>query len=581
MDMYRKVRLACAEGMSQREAARHFNISRDSVAKMMAFSVPPGYRRTAPVKRPKLDGFTEIIDGWLEALPNLELVGTFRHPLVVARSLKRRHGNDTPRMWLEVWLAYNEVLLRLAEERGFPLIDFDLPAEAYAARLLGDSNARCELDLDPDLAPVELDEGQIGQVVAIVIVVLWIEFRIWRGALFPLVGVGMTIAMTLGLMGFTEFKLTTMMVLTPMLLLAIGIVMVGSASIAIAEEHGAPTYYYLVRHLVFIAIGVFLASSLRVIPMAFLQRISQPLALLSILMLALVLVPGLGHTVNGSTRWVRLGFTNFQMIEAVKLMVIIYMAGYLARKAERVQTRFFDTFKPLAFAGLLSFLLLLQPDMGTTIVLLATAFGMLFLGGVPWRQFAVLIAIAAVSLGTLVWLTPWRMQRVTSFMDPFADPLDSGYQLSNALIALGRGEWFGVGLGESVQKLYYLPEAHNDFLLSVIGEELGFAGVTLIILLFTFIVWRAMRIGVLAEGGENRFAVYTAYGCALWLGFQSFVNIGVNLGMMPTKGLTLPFMSYGGNSIIVGMLAIAMLQRIHLEYAPGKPREGAIWRTSS
>jgi cell division protein FtsW len=168
-------------------------------------------------------------------------------------------------------------------------------------------------------------------------------------------------------------------------------------------------------------------------------------------------------------------------------------------------------------------------------------------------------------------------------MDPFADPLNSGYQLSNALIALGRGEWFGVGLGESVQKLYYLPEAHNDFLLSVIGEELGFAGVTLIILLFTFIVWRAMRIGAMAEKGgeENRFAVYTAYGCGLWIGFQSFVNIGVNLGMMPTKGLTLPFMSYGGNSIIVGMLVIAMLQRIHLEIAPESRKEGAKWRTSS
>ena len=226
-------------------------------------------------------------------------------------------------------------------------------------------------------------------------------------------------------------------------------------------------------------------------------------------------------------------------------------------------------------------LIMLQPDMGTTIVLLATAFGMLFLGGVPWRQFAVLIAAAVMTLGTLIWLTPWRMQRVTSFMDPFADPLDSGYQLSNALIALGRGEWFGVGLGESVQKLYYLPEAHNDFLLSVIGEELGFTGVTLIILLFTFIVWRAMRIGAMAESGESRFAVYTAYGCALWIGFQSFVNIGVNLGMMPTKGLTLPFMSYGGNSIIVGMLVIAMLQRIHLEHAPEKRREGGAWRTSS
>jgi cell division protein FtsW len=265
----------------------------------------------------------------------------------------------------------------------------------------------------------------------------------------------------------------------------------------------------------------------------------------------------------------------------MKLFMLLYLAGYLNRRQTEVATSVWGFIKPMLPLLIASALIMLQPDMGTTIVLLATAFGMLFLGGVPWRQFAVLIAAAGVSLCTLIWLTPWRMQRVTSFMDPFADPLDSGYQLSNALIALGRGEWFGVGLGESVQKLYYLPEAHNDFLLSVIGEELGFAGVTLIILLFTFIVWRAIRIGVMAEGGENRFAVYTAYGCALWIGFQSFVNIGVNLGMMPTKGLTLPFMSYGGNSIIVGMLVIAMLQRIHLEHASEKRREVGAWRTSS
>jgi cell division protein FtsW len=265
----------------------------------------------------------------------------------------------------------------------------------------------------------------------------------------------------------------------------------------------------------------------------------------------------------------------------MKLFMMLYLAGYLNRRQTEVATSVWGFIKPMLPLLVAAALIMLEPDMGTTIVLLATAFGMLFLGGVPMRQFAVLIGAAVITLGTLIWLTPWRMQRVTSFMDPFADPLDSGYQLSNALIAFGRGEWFGVGLGESVQKLYYLPEAHNDFLLSVIGEELGFAGVTLIILLFTFIVWRAMRIGSLADTGESRFAVYTAYGCALWMGFQSFVNIGVNLGLMPTKGLTLPFMSYGGNSIIVGMLVIAMLQRIHLEYASGQGKEGGRWRTSS
>jgi cell division protein FtsW len=298
-------------------------------------------------------------------------------------------------------------------------------------------------------------------------------------------------------------------------------------------------------------------------------------------LLVLVLVPGVGREANGAQRWIPLGGFNLQSSEFMKLFMLLYLAGYLNRRQTEVATSVWGFIKPMLPLLIAAALIMLQPDMGTAVVILATAFGMLFLGGVPWRQFAVLIGAAVVSLGTLVWLTPWRMRRVTSFMDPFADPLDSGYQLSNALIALGRGEWFGVGLGESVQKLYYLPEAHNDFLLSVIGEELGFAGVTLIILLFAFIAWRAMRIGVLADDGENRFPVYTAYGCALWIGFQSFVNIGVNLGMMPTKGLTLPFMSYGGNSIIVGMLVIAMLQRIYLENAPEKRREGSAWRTSS
>jgi cell division protein FtsW len=363
-----------------------------------------------------------------------------------------------------------------------------------------------------------------------------------------------------------------------LLLLGIGTVMVGSASMHRID--GAP-FYFVYRHLFAILLGFVGSLVVLRIPMTVWERLSPMLYFFGLALLVLVLIPGVGREANGAQRWIPLGGFNLQSSEFMKLFMLLYLAGYLNRRQTEVATSAWGFIKPMLPLLIASALIMLQPDMGTTIVLLATAFGMLFLGGVPWRQFAVLIAIAAVSLGTLVWLTPWRMQRVTSFMDPFADPLDSGYQLSNALIALGRGEWFGVGLGESVQKLYYLPEAHNDFLLSVIGEELGFAGVTLIILLFTFIVWRAMRIGVLAEGGENRFAVYTAYGCALWLGFQSFVNIGVNLGMMPTKGLTLPFMSYGGNSIIVGMLVIAMLQRIHLEHAPEKRREGGAWRTSS
>ena len=368
------------------------------------------------------------------------------------------------------------------------------------------------------------------------------------------------------------------LLLAALLLLGLGTVMVGSASMHRIEN--AP-FYFVYRHLFAIALGF--AGSLIIlrIPLSVWERLSPFLYFLGLTLLVLVLIPGVGREANGAQRWIPLGVFNLQSSEFMKLFMMLYLAGYLNRRQTEVATSVWGFIKPMVPLLVAAALIMLQPDMGTTIVLLATAFGMLFLGGVPWRQFAVLIGAAIVSLGTLIWLTPWRMQRVTSFMDPFADPLDSGYQLSNALIAFGRGEWFGVGLGESVQKLYYLPEAHNDFLLSVIGEELGFAGVALIILLFTFIIWRAMRIGAIAESGESRFAVYTAYGCALWIGFQSFVNIGVNLGMMPTKGLTLPFMSYGGNSIIVGMLAIAMLQRIYLEYASERPREGALWRTSS
>ena len=302
------------------------------------------------------------------------------------------------------------------------------------------------------------------------------------------------------------------LLLAALLLLGLGTVMVGSASMHRIES--AP-FYFVYRHLFAIALGFLGSLVILRIPITAWERVSPLLYFIGLALLVLVLVPGIGREANGAQRWIPLGVFNLQSSEFMKLFMLLYLAGYLNRRQTEVTTSVWGFIKPMLPLLIATALIMLQPDMGTTIVLLATAFGMLFLGGVPWRQFAVLIAAAVMTLGTLIWLTPWRMQRVTSFMDPFADPLDSGYQLSNALIALGRGEWFGVGLGESVQKLYYLPEAHNDFLLSVIGEELGFTGVTLIILLFTFIVWRAMRIGAMAESGESRFAVYTAYGCAL------------------------------------------------------------------
>jgi len=352
--------------------------------------------------------------------------------------------------------------------------------------------------------------------------------------------------------------------LPALLLLSIGIVMVGSASIAIAEGQGAGTYHYLLRHLLFIAIGVSLALVLKVVPMAFLERVSRPMLALSILLLLIVLVPGIGHTVNGSTRWIRLGFVNFQVVEAVKLMVIIYLAGYLARKAQLVQSRFFDTLKPLMYAGLLSVILLLQPDMGSAAVITAIVAGMVWLAGAAWRHIFVLGLLTLPAFGFAA-MEPYRLRRIVSFMDPWADPFASGFQLTQALIAVGRGELFGVGIGASIQKLFYLPEAHTDFIFAVLAEEFGLAGVIAVLALFLLLVTRIMVIGIMAHRRDKPFAGFVAYGIGLWIGLQAVVSVGVNLGVLPTKGLTLPLISSGGSSMLMTLVAIGIVLRIKYE----------------
>lgn len=349
-----------------------------------------------------------------------------------------------------------------------------------------------------------------------------------------------------------------------LILLSIGIVMVGSASIAIAESHGSSSYHYLVRHIIFILIGVGLAFSLRVIPMAFLERISRPMLALSVLLLLMVLVPGVGHTVNGSTRWIRLGFVNFQVVEAVKLMVIIYVAGYLARKTELVQSRFFDTLKPLIFAGLLSAILLMQPDMGSAAVITAIVAGMVWLAGAAWKHVLVLGMLALPVFGWAA-MEPYRLRRITGFLDPWADPFGGGFQLTQALIAIGRGELFGVGIGASIQKLFYLPEAHTDFIFAVLAEEFGLLGVITVLLLFLLLVTRIMVIGIMAHRKGRPFAGFVAYGIGLWIGLQAVVNVGVNLGVLPTKGLTLPLISSGGSSMLMTLVAIGVVLRIKYE----------------
>lgn len=354
-------------------------------------------------------------------------------------------------------------------------------------------------------------------------------------------------------------------ILVPALMLAaLGLVMVGSASVAVAEGQGMSSTYYLWRHALYLGLGAALACSFRIIPISFLERICRPMMMLAALSLLLVFVPGLGHTVNGSSRWIRLGILNFQIVEAVKLMVIIYMAGYLVRKSEQIRIRFFDTLKPLLLAAILSAILLMQPDMGSAAVIVAIVGGMIWLAGASIKHIAVLVLI---TLPAFTWaaLEPYRLRRIISFTDPWADPYNSGFQLTQALIAVGRGEVFGVGLGASIQKLFYLPEAHTDFIFAVLAEEFGLAGVIVVLGLFMLLLTRIMSTGMMAHRNGRPFAANLAFGVGLWLGLQALVSIGVNLGVLPTKGLTLPLISSGGSSVLMTCLAIGMVMRIRYE----------------
>jgi len=350
-----------------------------------------------------------------------------------------------------------------------------------------------------------------------------------------------------------------------LLILILGIVILGSASISIAEQQTGKPFYYLIRQLGYAGVGVFLAVLLFTVPIAVWERVGPVLIVVSMLLLMLVFIPGLGRTVNGSTRWIAFAGLNVQVSEFVKLFCIIYLAGYLVRHTQLVRTELKGFIRPLLLLQVVVFLLLLEPDYGAAAVLLATAMGMMWLGGARFIQFAMLGVLVAAALALLAVSSPYRMERLTAFLNPWADPFNSGFQLTQALIAFGRGEWFGVGLGSSVQKMFYLPEAHTDFVFSVLGEELGLIGVVFVILLYTFLVLRLLRIGRHAEQRELPFHAYLTYGVALWIGMQAFINIGVNMGVLPTKGLTLPLMSYGGSSMVVMCLAISLVLRVDYE----------------
>jgi cell division protein FtsW len=353
-----------------------------------------------------------------------------------------------------------------------------------------------------------------------------------------------------------------------LLLASIGLVMVYSASIAMAEAErftGFRPSYFLVRHSAYMAIGLVLAVALFRVPVWLWQKASPWLFLLGVVLLIAVLIPGLGREVNGSRRWIPLGIATFQPSELMKLFVVLYAADYTVRKAA-----FMDDFRKgfLPMFGVMTaiaFLLLREPDFGALVVVTAVAMAVLFLGGLNWRLFAGLAALLAVAFGVLIVSSPYRLQRILGFMDPWADAYGKGYQLSHSLIAFGRGEWFGVGLGASIEKLFYLPEAHTDFLLAVIAEELGFAGVAAVITLFLFLVHRAFAVGRQAASLERYYAALVAQGIGVWLAAQAFINMGVNMGLLPTKGLTLPLLSFGGTGIVVTCMALAILLRIDWE----------------
>jgi cell division protein FtsW len=362
-----------------------------------------------------------------------------------------------------------------------------------------------------------------------------------------------------------HLDLVTLLIVSSIVLL--GLVIVTSASMSIASKEAGDPFLYLERQFVLVVAGAIAASFAFAIRTEWLEKSALLLLALAGILLVAVLIPGIGHSVNGSRRWIRLAGFNFQASEAARVMVLIFIASYAVRRESELRSSLMGLIKPLLVVGIFFGLLLMEPDFGAAVVLTATAFGVLFVAGARWRDVIGLAVIGAGLLAAVAVSSPYRLRRLTSFRNPWEDPFDSGFQLTQSLIAIGRGGWTGVGLGESVQKLFYLPEAHTDFLFAVLAEELGLFGVLLTIGLFVALAWRALYIARLANEAGLKFQSYLAAGFGIWVAIQAFINMGVNMGALPTKGLTLPFMSYGRSSLIVTLAWVGIVLRVYHEAA--------------
>ena len=367
------------------------------------------------------------------------------------------------------------------------------------------------------------------------------------------------------LVGERRFDMDLPLLLGGIVLLSLGLVMVSSASMEVAAGQLGNPLYYMKRQLVYVFIGIVALLSTLAVPLRLWEQSRFLLLALAFILLIAVLIPGVGREVNGSWRWIAVGPINVQPSELAKLFAVIFLAGYLVHRQDEVKEGWVGFIKPFLVLGPMAVLLILEPDFGATVVLMGAAVGMMFLGGVGLLRFTLLFGSLAGMAAALVLYEPYRLQRLTGFLNPWNDPYGTGYQLTQALIAFGRGEWLGVGLGNSIQKQFYLPEAHTDFVFSVLAEELGLIGALAAFALLVFIAARALYIGLWAERAGRYFSAYVAYGLAImWCG-QVLINVGVNIGLLPTKGLPLPFLSYGGSSLVVCCISLGLLLRIDWE----------------